>query len=177
LNDCCGTAWLGLLAAVLTLAVIIFPAAAETLAKTRNSKPYEIIFKGNAAISEAALRQDVAGELEAFNSEGQRPADIDDAAFQMQIAYRKEGYAFAAVDYQIETKQDFTTVTFLISEGPRVIVRNIVFAGNQALDDNSLKVYFEKLRKGLLVNGLLGQGELVFIRSEVETAIDEIRQR
>jgi hypothetical protein len=90
-----------------TLAMIgnLAPAAAETEGQTKNSKAYKIVFQGNAAISEAALRRDAARELEAFDKEGQRPADIDDAAFQLQIAYRRQGYAFAAVDYQIGQRQ------------------------------------------------------------------------
>jgi outer membrane protein insertion porin family len=162
-----------------TLAMIgnLAPAAAETEGQTKNSKAYKIVFQGNAAISEAALRRDAARELEAFDKEGQRPADIDDAAFQLQIAYRRQGYAFAAVDYQIGQKQGLTTVTFLISEGPRVLVRDIVLAGNRAFDDEILRAYFEKDRSGLLYSGLLYKGDLVFSRSEVEAAVEEIRQR
>ena len=173
LRGCRRLVVLGMIVATVSIFGGLAPAAAQTGVQTKNTKPYEIVFKGNAAISEAALRRDAAGELEAFEKEGQRPADIDDAAFQMQIAYRKDGYAFAAVDYQIEKKQGLTTVTFLISEGPRVIVRDIILVGNRAFDGNSLKVYFEKDRSIIP----LGKGEFVFIRSDVETAVDEIRQR
>jgi len=162
---------LGLIVAILSIIGIIAPAAAESEVQAKNSKTYEMIFQGNVALSEAALRRDAARELEAFDKEGHRPADIDDAAYQMQIAYRQEGYAFATVDYQIEEKKGLTTVTFLISEGPRVLVRNIILTGNQAFEDEELKVYFEKDR------GLLGKKEPVFIRSDVEAAIGEIHQR
>ena len=145
-------------------------AAAEVQSETKNAKTYKIIFQGNAAMSEAALRRDAAAELEAFEKEGHQPADIDDAAFQMQLAYRKAGYAFATVDYQIETKEAATTVTFIISEGPRVIIRDIIFVGNKAFDDDVLKAYFEKDRIGFL-----HQGKLLFVRSDVAAAVDEIR--
>ena len=148
------------------------PAAAEVQLEAKNTKSYEIIFQGNTAISGPALSGDAAKELEVFDKKGQRPADIDDAAYQMQLAYRKDGYAFAQVDYRIEKKQGLTTVTFLISEGPRVIVRDIIFSGNKAFDDDMLKVYFEKDR-----SGLLHRGELAFIRSNVEAAVDDIRRR
>ncbi|UCD77908.1 MAG: outer membrane protein assembly factor BamA [Desulfobacterales bacterium] len=146
-------------------------AAAEVELETKNAATYKIIFQGNAAMSEAALRRDAAAELEAFDKEGHRPADIDDAAFQMQIAYRKAGYAFATVDYQIEKTQEMTTVTFVISEGPRVIVRDIILVGNKAFDDDVLKAYFEKDRVGFL-----HRSELVFVRSDVESAVEEIRR-
>ena len=139
--------------------------------KTTNSASFEIFFQGNEALSETKLRREAAAELKAFDEQGQRTADIDDAAYQMQLAYRKGGYAFAKVDYQIE-KNDITRVTFTISEGPRVIIRTIIFSGNQAFNDNALKAFFEKNRRGLF-----GMGELPFVRSDFNTAIDEIRQR
>jgi outer membrane protein assembly complex protein YaeT len=148
------------------------PAVAEVKLEAQNAKAYEIVFQGNTAISGPALSRDAAKELEAFDKEGQRPADIDDAAYQMQLAYREAGYAFAQVDYRIEKKQGLTTVTFVISEGPRVIVRDIIFSGNKALDDGQLKAYFEKDR-----SGLLHRAELWFIRSSIEAAVDGIRQR
>ena len=147
-------------------------AAADIAPENQNTKSYEILFEGNSAMSETALRREAAKELDAFEREDQRPADIDDAAYQMQTAYRKAGYAFATVDYRIEKKQDVTTVSFLISEGPRVTVSNITLSGNQAFDTDALKAYFEKNR-----SGLFHSGELLFVRSDVENAIDEIRQR
>lgn len=164
--------WLpGLILATLAMMGNIAPAAVETEANTDSSNRYKIVFQGNTAVTEAELRRDAARELEAFDKEGHRPADIDDAAYQMQIAYRRQGYAFAAVDYQIESKQGLTTVTFRISEGPRVLVRDIGLNGNHAFDDEILRAYFEKSR-----GGLFHQGDLVFNRSEVDAAVDEIRQ-
>jgi outer membrane protein insertion porin family len=151
---------------------LLSSAAAEVRSETKNVNSYKILFQGNSAMSEAALRRDAAAELEAFEKKGHHPADIDDAAFQMQLAYRKAGYAFATVDYQIETKDAATTVTFLISEGPRVIIRDITFVGNKAFDDDVLEAYFEKDR-----TGFFHQGKLIFVRSDVETAVDEIRAR
>ncbi len=139
--------------------------------QTGRPPPYEIFFQGNAAMSEAVLRRQAAAELEAFGREGHRPADIDDAAFQMELTYRNAGYAFAAVDYQIEKPETLPKITFLISEGPRVIVRDIIPIGNQTLDDEKIIGYFQKDR-----SGLFGKGELIFVRSRVAAATDEIRR-
>ena len=164
--------WLCFILAPAANLCLLAHASAEIKSGTKNENTYKILFEGNAAMSETTLRRDAAAELEAFEKEGHQPADIDDAAFQMQIAYRKGGYAFAAVDYQIETKQAVTTVTFLISEGPRVIVRSIKPIGNEAFSDSVLKAYFEKDRAGFL-----HLGKLLFVRSDVEAAVDEIRER
>ena len=48
-------------------------------------------------MSAAALRRSARAELEAFVQNGGREADLEDAVFQMEITYRVEGYAFAAV--------------------------------------------------------------------------------
>jgi outer membrane protein assembly complex protein YaeT len=145
-------------------------ASAEIEYETKKSTSFEILFQGNAKMSEADLRSAAAAELKAYDKQGQRTADIDDAAYQMQLAYRKAGYAFAEVVYQIE-KKDRTTVTFIISEGPQVIIHSITFSGNQAFNDDTLEVYFKKSRKGLF-----GMGELPFVRADVDTAVDQIIQ-
>jgi outer membrane protein insertion porin family len=90
----------------------------------------------------------------------------------MQLTYRNAGYASATVDYQIKRDEGLMIVTFLISEGPRVMIRAITFFGNDAVDRDSLLLFFEKDR-----SGLFGRGELPFVQSNVEAAVDEIRQR
>jgi outer membrane protein assembly complex protein YaeT len=146
-------------------------ASAEIEYETQRPASFEILFQGNEKLSEAKLRREAAAELKAFDKQGQRAADIDDAAYQMQLAYRKAGYAFAEVDYKIE-KKDITKVTFTISEGPRVIIRTITFSGNQAFNDDVLEAFFKKDR-----TGFFGRGELPFVRSDFNTAVDEIRHR
>jgi len=147
-------------------------AASEDKPESKDASVYKIVFQGNVALNESVLRRDAAVELEAFEKEGHRPADIDDAAFQMQLAYRKAGYAFAAVDYHIETREAVTTVTFQISEGPRVIISDIRPVGNKAFRDEVLRSYFEKDR-----TGIFNRGELLFVRADVAAAVDEIRDR
>jgi len=163
---------LGLLVAAAWILGLPARAAADVTPDPQSSKSYKIVFKGNSAMSEAALRKDAAKELDAFEREGHRPADIDDAAYQMQASYRKSGYAFAEVNYQIEKQQDVTTVTLIISEGPRVTVRDILFSGNTFFEDDTLRGFFEMDR-----NGLFPGGKLLFVRSDVDNAVDEIRRR
>ncbi|MGB5749223.1 MAG: outer membrane protein assembly factor BamA [Desulfobacterales bacterium] len=163
-----------LLAVILVMASHLLmkaDAAAEIEPQASASKSNGIIFQGNTAISEAALRRAAAAELKSFDKEGHRPADIDDAAFQMELAYRNAGYAFAVVNYQIEKNETVPKITFLISEGPRVIVRDIIPIGNQALGDEKLRGYFQKDR-----SILFGKDELVFVRSRIEDAVGEIRR-
>ena len=163
-----------LLVVIMAMALFLWmkaDAVAEIGSQTGSPKSYEIFFQGNTDLSEAELRREAAAELEAFDKEGYRPADIDDAAFQMELAYRTAGYVFAVVNYQIEKKETGPKIIFLISEGPRVTIREIIAIGNQALDDEKITGYFQKDR-----SRLFGKDELVFVRSRVTGAVDEIRR-
>lgn len=121
-------------------------------------------------MSETHLRKAAATELQAFERQGQRRADADDAAFQMVLAYRQEGFAFAAVDYRIEPTPEKTILTFTASEGPRVFVDQIEISGNAALDRKDLLPFFEQNTPGLF-----GQGRLRFIKSDIAAAMTGIQ--
>ena len=143
---------------------------AEIESETASLGSHAIIFKGNKAISDSELRRTAAREFEAFEREGQKISDIDDAAFQMEIAYRKTGHAFARVEYEIKQEGEKKEVTFSIFEGPRVIIRKITFSGNHGIKKDSLLPFFERNR-----TGFFREGELFFVRSDVELAVDDIR--
>jgi outer membrane protein assembly complex protein YaeT len=130
----------------------------------------EIRFQGNAGLSAAALRQAAAAELADFEQRGERRSDIDDAAFQMEQAYQREGFAFARVDYEIERADGRATVTFLVSEGPRVLVGEIRISGHQAIDVETLKAFFRPE-----AFGLLPQVQRPFVRAEIDAAVAAMR--
>ena len=150
-----------------SMPTIIF---AEIESEAASLGSHAIIFKGNKAISDSELRRTAARELEAFEREGQKISDIDDAAFQMEIAYRKTGHAFARVEYEIKQEGEKKEVTFSIFEGPCVIIRKITFSGNHGIKKDSLLPFFEINR-----TGFFREGELFFVRSDVELAVDDIR--
>ena len=144
--------------------------AAETESAAAKPKPYKIVFRGNQALNEMALRRAAVDELTAFKKQGQRRSDVDDAAFQMELAYRKAGHAFAVVDYQIEQVAEELVVTFSVNEGPRVILRKIDLAGNATIATQTLLPFFEEGK-----SGLFGQGKLLFIKSNIGSALSQIR--
>jgi len=134
-------------------------------------KAYQISFQGNAALSETALRNAAVQELKAFDQQGHRRSNVDDAAFQMEIAYRKAGYAFAQVDYRTERVRGMQVVTFNISEGTRVIIKKIDIIGTAGIDAEKLIPFFEGEK-----TGAFGQGKLLFIKSNIQSAISQIRE-
>jgi outer membrane protein assembly complex protein YaeT len=155
------------------LAVIIWlqqqVTAGEIEPAKDDQKPYRIVFQGNHALGTTTLKKAAVEELTAFDKQGQRRSDVDDAAFQMELAYRQKGYVFATVDYQIEQIEGALVVTFVIDEGPRVILQKIEITGNTAFDLQKLLPFFEEDK-----SGLFGQGELLFIKSNIESALSQI---
>ena len=144
--------------------------AAEAEPAAAKPTPYKIVFRGNQALTETALRKAAVDELTAFEKQGQRRSDVDDAAFQMELAYRKDGYAFATVDYQIEQVAGELVVTFTVNEGPRVILQKIDITGNATIAMQTLLPFFEEGK-----SGLFGQNQLPFIKSNIESALSQIR--
>jgi outer membrane protein insertion porin family len=161
-----------LLTAILLAVLSPFPVKGEAVDPAPDrEKPYRLLFQGNAALSETALRNAAAEELKAFDRQGQRRSDVDDAAFQMEIAYRTAGYAFAQVDYRMGRAGDRQVVTFNISEGPRVIIRKIDIKGASGLGAEKLIPFFEGE-----TTGAFGLGKLLFIESNIQSAVSRIRE-
>ncbi len=107
-------------------------------------KGYALDFNGNRALRDSKLRAAAADELESFAKSGHRFADINDAAFQMELAYRAQGYAFARVDYRCGLEKEGLLVSFLVSEGPQVLIESINLNGNTAFADEELAGFFSE---------------------------------
>jgi outer membrane protein insertion porin family len=144
--------------------------AEQAPAAASQSAAGEIRFRGNESVRARALREAASYELERFKEMGFRRADIDDAAYRMELAYRDLGYAFAEVDYLFEIVENQTIATFLISEGPRVRIDDISFAGNRSISDSQLSTFFQE--NG---NGLLDSRFAYFVRPRVNDAVGRIR--
>ena len=130
----------------------------------------ELVFEGNTSKSETILRKAAADELAAFEQRGRRPADIDDAAFQMESVYWKDGFAFTKVDYHISQTGDFTTVVFKIEEGPRVVVDKLTITGNHAVD----RATIESLLRGDHLT-IFGETGYPLVKSDIESAVGSVR--
>jgi outer membrane protein assembly complex protein YaeT len=142
---------------------------AETKPAAKDT-PYQILFRGNKALSEGALRRAAVDELKDFDRLGQRSSDADDAAFQMELAYRKAGYPFATVDYALERTQETLRLGFTVSEGPRVLIKAVELIDNSAFATKELLAFFEEGGRGFL-----GQGNRLYVESEVQAAVSGIR--
>ena len=94
----------------------------------KRAKQTSIIeFRGEQAFSEKELRVALKEEITTIDDFGLSPARADDLAFFLEVFYRKHGYAKVNVHYVIESSG---RVRLDITEGPRFILREVVFHGN-----------------------------------------------
>jgi outer membrane protein insertion porin family len=131
-------------------------AAADSTAKTR------IVFEGNEGLGEVALRKAAETELAGFAQHGGREADIDDAAYQMEAAYRKAGFPFAVVDYRIEKGPEGTVAIFEVQEGEQVYLSDLRLEGNTVFEEQDLETLFEDSR-----NRILAGDEKIYVEAEI----------
>jgi outer membrane protein assembly complex protein YaeT len=179
------TLWAGggpwrLLPALLVLALFLLHASAAgalaaegpgaAAAGEEKGEGLRLVFTGNEHLSAEELQEAVAEELTDFAQAQYPEAMADDAAFLIESAYRKAGYAFVRARYAIEAEDGEPRLEFRIVEGPQVLVSDIVLEGNRAYDRKELLPYFEGKN-----SGFLGLGRLVFVESAIRDAVDAIR--
>src|SRR5262249_11401956 len=86
-----------------------------------------IEFRGQQAFKEKELRVALKEEITTIEDFGLSPARADDLAFFLEVFYRKHGYAKVDVHYVIESGD---RLRLDINEGPRFLLRAVIFDGN-----------------------------------------------
>lgn len=105
--------------------------AERVVAKQQEKKAQRtsvIEFGGQAAFSEKELRSQLKEQITTIDEFGLTPARGDDAAFFLELFYRKHGYAKVSVRYTIESGD---RLRLDIDEGPLVTLGLVNFVGNQ----------------------------------------------
>jgi outer membrane protein insertion porin family len=146
-------------------------------------KVFWVNFVGNTFVSSARLKKIIDTSppwFYLFSGEVDRK-QIDEDVKKLEAYYRDFGYFYAKVGRELEfnEKQNWLTVTFVIVEGPRYQVQNIVFLGNQKIDTTRLAAkiklqagqFFDKNQQNLDLQKIRdeygGQG-YVFSKIEAE---------
>jgi len=86
-----------------------------------------IEFQGAQAFSEKELRSQLKEQIATIDDFGLTSARADDAAFFLELIYRKHGYAKVSVHYVIESGN---RLRLEIKEGPLTTLGTVVFQGN-----------------------------------------------
>src|SRR5687767_12382322 len=144
-----GSAWRQVTALALAIAVSFVAAAAFAQTAVKVPKPEEkdkvekavkkeqekkaqrtsvIEFHGQTAFDEKELRSQLKEQITTIDDYGLTAARGDDAAFFLELFYRKHGYAKVTVRYTIESGD---RLRLDINEGPLVTLGMVNFVGNQ----------------------------------------------
>ncbi len=126
----------------------------------------KVEFAGNKELSEEKIKENVLLAPGAM-------ADsrlIDDNAEKIRLFYETEGYWQASVFPILRIiSKDEATVTFQITEGEKVKIKNMLFKGNTALTDSEILAVMETKPAGL-ISFITGSGKYVreVMRSDIE---------
>ena len=125
-------------------------------------------FEGNRELSSATLRSALGLALSDWAAHQFQEAFVDDAAFDLEVFYRSNGYPAARVNYEQVSDKRGPRVIFQIDEGPRVLISEITAKIKRVEDDEAV---FSEAEIGNFYtgprNGLFGSGSPVFIESHV----------
>lgn len=127
------------------------------------------IFEGNLALSQQLLMQSASEELKAFALDKENRAAIDDAAFQMELAYRMAGFPEARVDYVWNTSALNETVRFLVFEGKMTEIREIGVSGNSFFP---IETFFPANKH--LKDNVEKKMLFPYVKSEIDTICEDI---
>ena len=117
---------------LLTSCGVFQPKHKETSAPTARAGDVNVLFTGVTAFSQDDLRDALADALGEIKSEGLNAATADDAAFFLELYYRKNGYAFVETSDAINNPRQ---LTLKVNEGPLVSLGTVTITGNAHFKD------------------------------------------
>src|SRR3989440_313208 len=128
-----------------------------------------IEFRGQAAFKEKELRSILKEQISTIDDYGLTAARGDDAAFFLELFYRKHGYAKVSVRYSI----DGDRLLLDINEGPLVTLGLVNFVGNQ---HESSEVLFDYAVGPTRERYSSMQQKLPFVAADVEEGADLVHR-
>ncbi len=126
---------------------------AEIILRIREGPRYEILFTGNTAFSDAALKKD----LPLFQRGNKGDLALKRGIRTIQNRYKNAGFSRVAVDVSDETEKtddrSVRSIRIRIDEGPRFLVRRLVIEGNRAIEAERIKDKLLTRTPGLRASG------------------------
>jgi len=113
-------------------------AKAKAKQQEKIAQQADLEIRGNKAFNEKELRSQLKEQITFIEENGLTSARADDAAFFLELFYRKHGYAKVGVSYTIEGATRFRLT---IDEGPQVHLAKIIFDGNRHVPSEKLFEY------------------------------------
>ncbi len=111
-----------------------------------------IVFVGNRVYSEKKLTNNIKSKVNEFADERQLKQDAE----AIEDLYKRAGYPWVEVNYQIEQKPEDKKVTvfFNIKENQRAVIRRINILGNIAFSDKRIMRLIKSRTSGLFRSGV-----------------------
>jgi len=106
--------------------------------ETQKARSTNLEIRGATAFKEEELRSVLKEEIATIHDFGLTAARADDAAFFLELFYRKHGYAKVDVHYSIEGG---SRLVLNVTEGPQAILGTINFVGNNHVPAEKLFEY------------------------------------
>lgn len=159
--------WYLLATMLLALGLAVQQVGAQEVEPPETAPPERLQFTGNEEETTASIRNALAEDIDRARRKGYRKAVIDDLAFEIELLLQRRGYAFADVTYEYAGNRS----TFVIDEGPRVLLFELKFRGNDAVDDDDLAPVLRERR-----TAKLGLGARIFAESDLGGMTSGIRR-
>ncbi len=123
----------------------------------------QIVFKGNKAVDEKDLREELGIKLYSIMDENEIRQSIN----RLTDFYRQEGYYNVAINERTEKlPNNEVLLEYEIAENEKVYITKIEFLGNNEFDDDDLKSIMQTSEKGLFAwitdSGFLNMKKLDF---------------
>lgn len=144
--------------AALLLAALFAPSAG---AQSPEAVIQRIEISGATAFSQERLRDSLSDAVESIEREGVTPATADDAAFFLELFYRRNGYPRALVT---NTILPGGRLRLSVDEGQPVKLGQIIFLGGGGLPEDKLKEYFRAPTRSRVPAGAV---QLPFIQADL----------
>src|SRR5438128_4787012 len=106
--------------------------------ETQKARSTDLEIRGATAFKEEELRSILKEQIATIHDFGLTAARADDAAFFLELFYRKHGYAKVDVHYSIESG---SRLVLDVTEGPQAILGKINFVGNNHVPAEKLFEY------------------------------------
>src|SRR5881275_522687 len=106
--------------------------------ETQKARSTDLEIRGATAFKEEELRSVLKEEIATIHDFGLTAARADDAAFFLELFYRKHGYAKVNVHYSIESG---SRLVLDVTEGPQAQLASINFVGNTHVPASQLFEY------------------------------------
>ena len=141
---------------------IVDPLLGEYTVRSEEGVPISVKFRGGEGVSRVRQRDIIQDFLLDLSGDVNRESAVFDAMLELEALFESNGYPLVAVEHRMQVQSGRAQVEFDIVQGPLVIVKELSFSGNTALDSETLTGYWGRRR-----TAAFGFGEDLYVVAEL----------